>query len=125
MVHIGGIGGGISQPNAKQQVWNNQLNLSYTSFFNQQNIIGDPIVKPFTISTPNQNSNPPNYMASGDLQVSDMKSNSSGQVSASKQIGQHLLQVQQPTIKASQDPSSDLISLLRQIGIAYQLMSDF
>ena len=29
----------------------------YTSFFNQTNIIGDPVVKPFTIGTPIQNSN--------------------------------------------------------------------
>lgn len=26
--------------------------VSYTSFFNQTNIIGDPVVKPFTIGTP-------------------------------------------------------------------------
>jgi hypothetical protein len=32
---------------------NNQFNLSYTSFFNQQNIIGDPVVKPFSLNTPN------------------------------------------------------------------------
>lgn len=33
----------------------NNQKYSYTSFFNQQNVIGDPVVKPFTISTPNQN----------------------------------------------------------------------
>lgn len=110
----------------------NQFNLSYQSFFNQPNIIGnpqfDPIVKPFSLSTPNHQTGP--NFCSEQLASSDLKSSSSGQVSASKQIGAHLLQLQQTGAKQfpalrHESSSADLISVLRQLGSAYQLMSDY
>jgi hypothetical protein len=53
--NIRDIGAGITQ-NGQQssaRYAQNQLSLNYASFFNQHNIIGDPIVKPFSINTPN------------------------------------------------------------------------
>jgi hypothetical protein len=68
----------------------NNHKYSYTSFFNQQNVIGDPVVKPFTISTPNQNiSNNQNY----NIAQSAEKESDDGGTSASKGIGAHLLQI--------------------------------
>ena len=37
---------------AQFKVWGHGNVNCYTSFFNQPNIIGDPVVKPFNISTP-------------------------------------------------------------------------
>ena len=78
-----------------------QFNLSVQpSFFNQQNIIGDPVVKPFSISTPNQNQNNinRNFIASASADKNnnlDALSNNggvnNGTTSASKQIGAHLV----------------------------------
>lgn len=121
------LGAGIAGTSSNFNFSRPQFNLSYQSFFNQQNIIGDPIVKPFSLNTPN-NANQMNDNYHQNLQASDVKSSSSGQVSASKQIGAHLLQMQQTTVKNQplrQDASQDLISLLRQLGCAYQLLSDF
>jgi len=56
--------------------------ISYQSFFNQQNVIGDPIVKPFSISTPNHVN--ANFIADSDAK-------SSKDASATKGIGAHLL----------------------------------
>ena len=80
-----------------------QLNLSVQpSFFNQQNIIGDPVVKPFSISTPNQNQTNINkhFVASASADKNnnlDALSNNGGMglmhgtASASKQMGAHLV----------------------------------
>lgn len=47
------LGTGIAGTSAGNFNFNRpQFNLSYQSFFNQQNIIGDPIVKPFSLNTP-------------------------------------------------------------------------
>ena len=40
----------------QQQHNSNMSQHNFASFFNQTNIIGDPVVKPFTIGTPNQQS---------------------------------------------------------------------
>lgn len=120
--------------------------VSYTSFFNQTNIIGDPVVKPFTIGTPiqqqhgsGQQSFKPqninqNFIAAGGKHSgftgcggSDMKgagANLGGGQSASKQIGAHLVHMQQTAAKQSQSRAEhqggghqlDLISLLRLLG---------
>lgn len=80
--------GGINAPYTSSKV-GNYPQLSYLSFFNQQNIIGDPVVKPFSISTPNNVNQ--NFIAAADY--SDGKSSQSKDASATKGIGAHLLQI--------------------------------
>ena len=64
-----------------------------------------------------------NFVAAADY--SDGKSSQSKDASATKGIGAHLLQIQQSAMKSSAAKGGDLITLLRQIGYAVQLMSDY
>ncbi len=50
--------------NTQQTLVHAQQQLCYSSFFNQANIVGEPVVKPFMISTPIQSNHNKQYPVS-------------------------------------------------------------